>query len=103
MRSLGTWAAAVAAIGMSQAHAACRDDLVKADQNFNATRSALQAAASAAPAAKCAAYRRHIASLAQVRKVFLRCDTGANKAKNAAQTDSALVSFRKQMGETCKK
>jgi hypothetical protein len=82
--------------------AACRDDLIKADQNFAQTRSALQSAASAAPAVKCAAYRRHVASLTEVRKVFARCDTGADKAKNAAQTTAALAEFTRQMRASCK-
>jgi len=85
------------------ASAACREDLVKADQDFAKSRSALQASANAAPAVKCTAYRRHVASLAQVSKVFARCDTGGDKAKNAAQTKSALADFTRQMNEVCKK
>ena len=85
------------------ASAACRDDLIKADQDFAKSRSSLNAAASAAPAAKCAAYRRHVASLGQVTKVFARCDTSADKAKNAAQTKSALADFTRQMNDACKK
>jgi len=85
------------------ASAACRDDLVKADQDFSQTRSALNAAATAAPPIKCAAYRRHVASLGQVSKVFARCDTSAAKAKNAAQTKSALTEFTRQMNDACKK
>ena len=85
------------------ASAACRDDLIKADQDFSKTRTALQGAAGAAPPAKCAAYRRHVASLTQVRNVFARCDSSAEKGKNAAQTNSALAEFTKQMRETCKK
>ena len=85
------------------ASAACRDELIKADQDFAKTRSALQASASAAPPAKCAAYRRHVASLGQVSKVFARCDTSADKAKNAAQTKSALADFTRQMNDACKK
>jgi len=98
-------AAAVFLVGafVQGASAACREDLIKADQEFAKSRSALQASANAAPAAKCTAYRRHIASLAQVGKVFARCDTGANKAKNAAQTKSALADFTRQMHENCKK
>ena len=105
MRAMGICAAVatIAFAGATQARAACRDDLIKADQDFSGTRSALQAAASAAPAAKCVAYRHHVASLTAVRKVFARCDTGADKAKNAAQTGTALAEFRKQMNETCKK
>jgi hypothetical protein len=91
------------AAACGSASAACRDDLIKADQNFAQTRSALQSAASAAPAAKCAAYRKHVASLTQVRNVFARCDTGGDKAKNAAQTSAALAEFTKQMRESCKK
>ena len=91
------------AAACASASAACRDDLIKADQNFNSTRSALQTAAGAAPPAKCAAYRKHVASLTQVRNVFARCDTGANKAQNAAQTNAAIAEFTKQMRESCKK
>jgi hypothetical protein len=103
MRLLVIGAAAIVLSGIVPASAACRDDLIKADQDFNKTRSALQGAASAAPSAKCAAYRRHVASLTQVRKVFGRCDTGADKAKNAAQTTTALAEFTRQMNESCKK
>jgi len=92
-----------ACIGASPATAACRDDLIKADQNFNRTRTELQGAASAAAPAKCAAFRRHVASLTRVRNVFERCDTGTNKAQNAAQTNSALAEFTRQMNESCKK
>ena len=96
--------AAAMYFGMAQpAAAACRDDLIKADQNFNRTRSALQGAASAAPPAKCAAYRRHVASLKEVRGAFARCDTGANKAQNAAATGAALAEFTRQMNESCRK
>ena len=90
-----TWSAAAAA--------ACRDDLIKADQDFAKSRTALQASANAAPPAKCAAYRRHVASLGQVSKVFARCDTSANKSANAAQTKSALADFTRQMNDACKK
>jgi hypothetical protein len=94
-------AGVLAAFTVASAQADCRDDLVKADQNFAKTRSALQAAATAAPAVKCAAYRRHVASLTEVRNVFARCDTSAGKAKNAAQTNAALASFSKQAREAC--
>jgi hypothetical protein len=85
------------------ASAACRDDLIKADQEFARSRSSLNAAANAAPAAECAAYRRHVASLGQVSKVFARCDTSADKAKNAAQTKVALGDFTRQMNDACRK
>ena len=92
-----------ACIGATPASAACRDDLIKADQNFNRTRSQLQQAANAAAPVKCAAYRRHVASLKEVRGAFARCDTGANKAQNAAQTGAALADFTRQMNASCKK
>jgi hypothetical protein len=91
------------ACSAAAAPATCRDDLIKADQDFAKSRSSLQGASSATPAVKCAAYRRHVASLAQVRKVFARCDTGGDKAKNAAQTTTALAEFTRQMNEACKK
>ena len=83
--------------------AACRDDLIRADQSFHRTRSDLQKAASAAQPAKCTAYRRHVASLSNVRNVFARCDSGANKAQNAAATGAALAEFTRQMQESCKR
>lgn len=93
----------IAACCTATALAACRDDLIKADQDFSKSRSQLNAAANAAPAVKCAAYRRHVASLAQVSKVFGRCDTSADKAKNATQTKSTLADFTRQMNDACKK
>jgi hypothetical protein len=101
MRAIITAGVLFAACG--SAAAACRDDLVKADQNFNRTRTELQGAANAPPPMKCAAYRRHIASLNEVRTVFARCDAGADKAKNAAQTNAALAEFTRQMRASCKK
>ena len=93
----------IAVCWTAAASAACRDDLVKADQDFAKSRSALNASANAAQPVKCAAYRRHVASLGQVSKVFARCDTSADKAKNAAQTKSALAEFTRQMNDACKK
>jgi len=95
------WLLLAAVVLASPAGAACRDDLIKADQNFNRTRSDLQKAAAAAPALKCDAYRRHVASLTEVRNVFARCDTGAAKAANARQVSSSLAEFNKQMRESC--
>ena len=106
MRILGFVAGALLAVfACESAFADCREDLVKADQHFNRTRSDLQkaAAAAATPPARCAAYRRHIASLTEVRAVFARCDTSANKQANAAQTKTTLVEFTRQMQESCKK
>ena len=91
------------AFACGSAFADCRDDLVKADQNFNRTRSELQKASTATPPVKCAAYRRHVASLTEVRKVFARCDSSANKEANAAQTSTTLAVFTKQMQENCRK
>ena len=104
MRILGFVAGVLlAAFACGAAHADCRDDLVKVDQRFNRTRSELQKAATATPPVKCAAYRRHVASLTEVRKVFARCDTSANKAANAAQTNTTLAAFTQQMQENCRK
>ncbi len=98
-----TIAGLLMALACGTANAACRDDLIKADQNINRTRSALQKAAPAAPPVKCVAYRRHVASLTEVRNVFARCDTSTNKAANAAQTNAAITEFTKQMQDSCKR
>jgi hypothetical protein len=93
----------LAAFVCGSASADCRADLVKADQNFSRTRSDLQKASTGTPPVKCAAYRKHVASLTEVRKVFARCDTSANKDANAAQTSTTLAAFTKQMQENCRK
>jgi hypothetical protein len=104
MRILGFVAGVLlAAFACGNALADCREDLVKADQHFNLTRSELQKAATATPPVRCVAYRRHIASLTEVRTVFARCDTSANKEANAAQTKTTLAVFTRQMQESCKK
>jgi hypothetical protein len=102
--SMGVLLAAITALSAtSPAAAACSDDLIKADQNIHRTRAELQKAASAAAPAKCAAYRKHVASLTNVRNVFAKCDTGTTKSQNAAATNAALAEFTRQMNESCKK
>jgi len=96
-------AAAVAILALtvvSPARADCRADLVTVSQTVERTRAELK---DAAAGAKCAAYRRHIAALTQVRDVFIRCDTGAEKAKNAAQVRSTVADVTKQMQQSCKR
>jgi hypothetical protein len=106
MRTRSTGAAAVIAVtlalpgALSPAVAECRDDLVSVSQTVERTRAELQGAAAAA---KCAAYRQHVAALAQVRDVFARCDSGANKGKNAAQVKATIADVTKQMRASCKK
>jgi hypothetical protein len=92
---------AACVMAASPAAADCRDDLIKADQNLNRTRSELHKATSAAPAVKCGAYRRHVASLTEVRNVFARCDTSSAKAANASQVGASLAEFSKQMRASC--
>jgi hypothetical protein len=104
MRILGFIAGVLlTAAACASANADCRSDLVKSEQNLNRTRGDLQQAATATPPVKCAAYRKHVASLTEVRNLFAHCDTGANKAANAAQTNTALAALTKQMQESCKK
>ena len=87
----------------SAASAACRDDLVATSEKLQRTRTVMESAANGTTAAKCAAYRQHVASLTQVRAVFARCDTGANKAKNDAQVGATLAEVNKQARQACKK
>lgn len=93
-------AAPLTLLALGPAAAACREDLVSASQTIERTRNGVQGAA---PAAKCAAYRQHVAALTQVRNVFARCDTGANKGKNAEQVGVLLAELTKQMQASCKK
>ena len=95
-------AALLAAAGSAAAETgACRDDLIRADQNIHRSRANLQKASTGAPAVKCTAFRQHVAALNSVKAVFARCDTGPNKAANAAQTNAAIAEFAKQVRETC--
>jgi hypothetical protein len=83
------------------AQAACREDLVATAQDLQKSRSAVESAAQGTPA-QCAALRRHVATLTKIRAVFARCDTGANKTKNAAQVGDSITVFTKQMHASCK-
>jgi len=85
------------------ASAACREDLVATSQTLKRTREAMESAAGGTEAAKCAAYRRHVTSLKQVRAVFARCDTGADKAKNDAQVGASIAEVNRQSQQACKK
>src|SRR5919201_6512086 len=78
------------------AQAACRDDLVASAQDLQKSRSAVEGAAQGTPA-QCAALRQHVATLTKIRTVFARCDTGTNKAKNAAQVGDSITVFTKRM------
>jgi len=93
---------AVLTFGAAQqvAAATCRDDLVAVSSTVERTRAELK---DAAATAKCVAYRKHVAALTQVRDVFARCDTGTDKAKNAAQVGATIADMTKQMRESCKK
>lgn len=95
--------AAMVAASTVTASAACREDLVATSQNLQRTREGMESAAKGPAGAQCAAYRRHVASLTQVRAVFARCDTGANKAKNDAQVGATLAEVNKQARQACKK
>jgi hypothetical protein len=91
-----------AAQAQTQAQAqTCRDALVATAQDLERTRGAVEGAAAGTPA-QCAALRQHIATLNKIRAVFGRCDTGANKTKNAAQVGSSIATFTKQMRASCK-
>ena len=88
---------------VSAASAACREDLVATSQNLQRTREGMESAAKGTAAVQCAAYRRHVASLTQVRAVFARCDTSANKTRNDAQVGATIAEITKQAQQACKK
>src|SRR5262245_22663134 len=91
-----------AIIGITNAaQAACREDLVASAQDLARSRSAVEQAAQGTPA-QCTALRQHVATLTKIRGVFARCDTGANKSKNAAHVGDSIADFTKQMRASCK-
>ena len=88
-------------VTVTAAEADCREDLVATAQDLQKSRSAVEGAAQGTPA-QCAALRQHVATLSKIRAVFARCDTGTNKAKNAAQVGDSITAFTKQMRASCK-
>ena len=90
-------------ISAGAASAACREDLVASSEKLKRTREGMESAAKGTAAAQCAAYRQHVASLTQVRAVFARCDTSANKTKNDAQVGATIAEVNKQAQQACKR
>ncbi len=89
-------------LGTPPAAADCRGDLLASQQSLERTRAGVDLADKGADAQRCPAYRRHHAALVQVREVFVRCDTGAQKAERAAQVGTTIESFRARMPRGCK-
>jgi len=79
----------------------CRADLVASQQSLERTRAGIQSPGPS-DAQRCAAYRRHHASLVHVREVFSRCDTGAQKTERAAQLTASINDFRAKMPPGCR-
>jgi hypothetical protein len=96
-------AVAVTAVLAGSASAACREDLVRTAQDLQRTRAEVEKAADKTPPVKCAAYRQHVAALNGVKTVFARCDTSADKAKNAGQVATTIAAVTRQMQQSCKK
>ena len=92
--------AAVVALCASAAWADCKEDLVATQQGLQATKTAVEKAATEAE--KCPAYRKHYAAMIKIRDVFARCDKGARKAENAAQLNTSIEGFKKEAPKGCK-
>ena len=91
------------ACGVGSAAADCREDHAAADQNVRRTRVAIEKVMNDTEAAKCSAYRRHIAALTAQRGVIARCDTGSNQAQNVAAVDSQISDFSRRAEASCKR
>ena len=107
MRSAGhRWYVLLAAAmlilaGASPAAADCASELTASQKNLERTRAAV-AANAGSEAQKCAAQRRYYTALVKVREVFSRCDTGAEKGKNAAQLTATIDDFKAKMPRGCR-
>ena len=88
--------------GASPAAADCASELTASQQSLERTRAAVAATATGSDAQKCAAQRRHYATLVKVREVFSRCDTGAQKGTNAAQLTATIDDFKVKMPRGCR-
>ena len=88
---------------VGSAAADCRQDHIAADQNVRRTRVAIEKVMNDTEAAKCSAYRRHIAALGEQRAVIARCDTGPNRTKNVSDIDSQIADFSRRAEASCKR
>ncbi|WP_424627328.1 hypothetical protein [Bradyrhizobium sp. SYSU BS000235] len=91
------------ACSIGSAAADCREDHAAADQNVRRTRVAIEKVMNDTEAAKCSAYRRHIAALTDKRTVIARCDTGPNRAQNVSAIDSQIADFNRRAEASCKR
>lgn len=91
------------ACNIGLAAADCRQDHIAADQNVRRTRVAIEKVMNDTEAAKCSAYRRHIAALTAQRGVIARCDTGPNQAQNVSAVDSQIADFSRRAEASCKR
>ena len=89
--------------GANSAMADCREDHTAADQNVCRTRAGIEKLTDGTEAAKCAAYRRHIAALTDQRAVIARCDTGQNRTQNVSAIDATVADFNKRAEVSCKR
>jgi predicted phage gp36 major capsid-like protein len=93
----------VLACGVGSAVADCREDHAAADQNVRRTRVAIEKVMNDTEAAKCSAYRRHIAALTEQRGVIARCDTGPNRTQNVSAIDGQITDFSRRAEASCKR
>ena len=89
-------------LSLGPASADCKDELVASQQNLQATRAGVARAAAMPEPQRCPAYREHYAAMVKARAVFARCDTGAKRREHAAQLNTSIDGFRKQMPRGCK-
>jgi hypothetical protein len=94
---------ALLACSIGPVAADCRTDHTAADQNVRRTRAAIEKVMNDTEAAKCSAYRRHIAALTEKRAVIERCDTGPNRAQNVSAIDSQIADFNRRAEASCKR
>lgn len=95
-------AATLILAGANSAAADCASELAASQKSLERTRAAVAATAGGSDAQKCAAQRRHYTALIKVRQVFTRCDTGTNKATNAAQLTATIDDFKVKMARGCR-
>jgi len=84
------------------AAADCASELGASQKNLEHTRAGVATAATSPDGQKCAAYRRYYAALVKVREVFKRCDSGAQKEKNAGQLTATIEDFKAKMPRGCR-
>jgi hypothetical protein len=79
----------------------CGSEVAASKQLLQATHAGIVAAATAPPAARCQAIRRHYTAMMSAREVVARCDTSQDRNEHTAKLDQSIDQFRRTIPAEC--